>query len=213
MKTLVGIPVLYNGLICLQAFKSVIDEADLLIIDNGSEDDVKQAITLMSAYNDISHRVSLIRNAKNEYVTFAWNQILAAFLDSNCPHEHLVIMNSDMVMQPGWSKHLIDGVSCVTTNGSHKVDTEVTEGVPGVFIHLNKAMARLVYPISATLRIWFGDTFIYNTLYKHGYKTVIKAGLIGDHVHNGSMTVKRLPEFQEVIQRDMIEWETIKYII
>jgi len=42
---------------------------------------------------------------------------------------------------------------------------------------------------------------------------IVKAGLKANHVHGGSVTVRHLPEFQEVIQQDMIEWETIKHTI
>jgi len=212
-RVLVGIPVLYNGAVCLQAFKSVIDEADLLIVDNGAEADVKEAINQIHVYNNGCIRVGLIRNAKNEYVTHAWNQILGAFLDENCPYEQLVIMNSDLIMQPGWSKYLEDNVWCIVNGGHYSVDTEVFEGIAGVFINFNKAMARLVYPLPEKLKIWFGDTYIEKKFKNAGYKMIVKAGLKANHVHGGSVTVRHLPEFQEVIQQDMIEWETIKHTI
>lgn len=212
-NTLVGIPVLYNGSVCLQSFKSVIEEADLLIVDNGADEDVKQAIAQMGSYNDITHRVSLIRNDKNKYVTFAWNQILGAFLDNSCPYEYLVIMNSDLIMQPGWSKSLENNVWCIVNGGAYKVDTEVFEGIAGVFINFNKEMARLVYPLPESLKIWYNDTFIEKKFKKSGYKMIVKAGLLADHVHGGSVTVRQLPEFQEIIKQDMIEWETIKHTI
>src|SRR5579859_4489331 len=106
MRVLVGIPVLYNGNTCLKAFKSVIGEADLLIIDNGSENDVKQAI------REIWHEhanVKVIQNAENLFVNPAWNQIIKYFLDSK--YDQLVIMNSDLILELGWSSYLVDGMS------------------------------------------------------------------------------------------------------
>jgi len=206
MRVLVGIPVLYNGNVCLKAFKSVIDEADLLIIDNGSEPDVKEAIK--EIYNSNFPRVKVVEFYKNEYVNPAWNEIISQFLLYR-DYDQLVIMNSDIIMQSGWSKYLVDGVSCIPNDGSVKIDTETFEGNAGVFIHLNKEMARLVYPIPDSIRVWYGDAFIQRKLYKQ----VIKAGMICEHVHGGSVTVKRLPEFQEIIKQDMIAWETIKETI
>lgn len=213
MRVLVGIPVLYNGSVCLQAFKSIIEEADLLIVDNGAEQDVKEAINQMSSYNNGRIRVGLIRNEKNEYVTAAWNALLGAFLDSNCPHDQLVIMNSDLIMNPGWSKYLENNVWCIVNGGNYKIDTEVFEGIAGVFINFNKAMARLVYPIPKAIKIWYGDTWFEYKFRKYGYKMIVKAGLTGEHVHGGSITVRRLPEFQEIIQQDMIAWKEIEKTI
>lgn len=210
---LVGIPVLYNGAVCLQAFKSVIEEADLLIVDNGSDADVKEAVNQMHSYNDGCIRVGLIRNTKNEYVTYAWNQLLASFLDNNCPYEQLVIMNSDLIMRTGWSKYLEDNVWCIVNGGAYNADTEVFEGIAGTFINFNKEMAKLVYPIPESLKIWYGDTFIEKKFKKAGYKMIVKSGLLADHVHGGSVTVRQLPEFQEVIQQDAVEWERIKHTI
>ena len=208
---LVGIPALYAGDVCLRAFKSVIDEADLLIIDNGSAPDVKEAINKILHDYQFTTRVNVIPFSKNIYVNPAWSVILEYFLESD--YEHLVIMNSDLILYPGWSKYLEDNVWCIVNGGSYKVDTEVFEGIAGVFINFNKEMARLVYPLPAALKIWYGDTYIEKKFAKAGIKMIVKAGLLADHVHGGSVTVRGLPEFQDVIKQDMIEWETIKHTI
>lgn len=210
-KILVGIPVLYNGSVCLKAFKSVIDEADLLIIDNGSDADVKEVINKMLSEYQFTTRVNVIPYSKNIYVNPAWSVILEYFLESE--YEQLVIINSDLIVQPGWSKYLEDNVWCIVNGGTYSVDTEVFEGIAGVFINFNKEMARLVYPLPESLKIWYGDTFIEKKFKKAGYKMIVKAGLLADHVHGGIVTVGQLPEFQEIIKQDMIEWETIKYTI
>ena len=69
-KMLVGIPVFRLGNVASYTLNSVIDTpADVLIVDNGADADVKRAIT---AYP----RAKVIVNEKNEYVNFAWNQIM-----------------------------------------------------------------------------------------------------------------------------------------
>lgn len=206
-KPLIGIPCLYHGHICLKAFKSVIDEADLLIIDNGGDRSVKHAIGLMREEYG-TPRVNLIANAENKYVNPAWCQILKYFLASD--YEQLIIMNSDLIMMPGWSEHLVDGEICIPTDGSHTSDIEVFEGTAGVFIHLNKEMANLVYPIPESIKIWFGDNVIFGKLRKSGYKTIIKSKLIATHYQNGSQTVKILPGISELIELDKLAWAEIE---
>lgn len=207
MKILCGIPCLYNGETCLRAF-SVVDEenVDLLIIDNGSDTDVKYSIDLVkNAYSN----VKVIKHNKNIFVNPAWNEILAYFLN-NGQYDQLIIMNSDLILSPRWSNFIEDGISCLTTDGSHTANTEAFEGTPGVFIHLNKEMARLVYPIPEEIKIWYGDLWIYSKLRKAGYKTIIKAGLIANHYHGGSQSCQKLPEFQEIIEQDKIAWVEIE---
>lgn len=204
MRILVGIPVLFNGNTCLKAFKSVVGESDLLIIDNGSEKDVKQAI------REIWHEhanVKVIQNAENLYVTEAWNQSLKYFLESN--YDQLVIMNSDLILEPGWSSYLVDGVSCIPTDGSHKEDEVVTQGSPGVFLHFNKAMAKLVYPIPNEIKLWYNDFWCYNILRNLGYKTIVRSGIIAQHFHGGSQSIAILPNKSEMIEDDKIAWRDI----
>lgn len=205
MKILVGIPVLYNGTTCLKAFESVVGEADLLIIDNGADLDVKAAIrTVWHQYSN----VKVIQNKNNEYVNPAWNQIINHFLGSD--YDQLIIMNSDLILLQGWSKYIIDGISAVPCEYERHSDEEVTAGTPGVMINLNRDMAKLVYPIPDTIKIWFGDQWIYEKIRKEGYKTIVKAGLRAIHWHNGSQTCQKLPEFQEIIEKDKLAWLEIE---
>lgn len=208
LKILVGIPVLYNDTTCLKAFRSVIEEADVLIIDNGAEDDVKQAIRIFKDELH-GHGIFVIENEANKYVNPAWNQILKYFLDSEY-YDQLIIMNSDLIMHKGWSQTLVNGISCVSTGGEHKQDEEVFAGTPGIAIHLNKEMAKLVYPLPKSIKIWFGDQFIYEKIRKAGYKTIIRANWMVHHWHNGSQTCQKLPEFQEIIAQDKLAWLEIE---
>ncbi len=205
MKLLIGIPLLYNGDTCRKAIESVVNESDVLLIDNGANHDVK--IVIDEFYQ--LPNVFVIRNKENIYVNPAWNQIMEFFLKWN--YSQLVIMNSDLIMEPGWSNYIIDGISAVPCDIETKEDKIVTEGTAGIAIHLNREMVKLVYPIPETLRIWFGDQHIYERIRKAGFKTIVKAGYIAYHYHNGSQTCQRLPEFQEIIELDKQAWKQLKY--
>ncbi len=206
MKILVGIPVLYNGETCLRAF-SVVDEpnVDLLIIDNGSEPDVKYSIELTkNAYDN----VKVIVHSKNTYVNPAWNEILAYFLN-NEKYDQLIIMNSDLIMHPGWSNYLEDGIVNLPCDGTLSKDEEVFVGSPGIFLHLNKKMAKMIYPIPSEIKLWFGDEYILTILREMGIKTIVRHKLIGTHFHGGSQSIAILPNKSEMIEDDKIAWEKI----
>lgn len=206
---LIGCPVLYNGETCLKAFRSVIKEADLLIIDNNSTPDVKKAISQICAESlQTEHQVCVIRNQTNEFVNKAWNTCLSFFLNNN-NWDQLVIMNSDLIIAPGWSNHLEDGISCIPCDGTLKDDVEVFSGTMGVFIHLNKKMAEMIYPIPEDIKCWFGDDWGYSILRELGIKTVVKYKMVALHHHGGSQTLAILPNKSEIIEQDKIAWAEI----
>lgn len=202
-RLLVGVPCLFNGETCRKAIQSVVNEADVLIIDNGSSKDVKLVIEDF----DKLPNVFVIRNKENIFVNGSWNQIMEFFLQWN--YEQLVIINSDLILSHGWSNHLVDGESCLVTDGSHKVETVATEGVPGVFIHGNRKMFEIVYPIPNEIKLWFGDEYLFLIWRELGYKTIIKPGLIAQHWHNGSQTIAILPNKSEMIEADKVAWAEI----
>ncbi len=205
MKILVGIPCLYNAEMCKLSILSVAMEADVLVIDNGADYGVKQMIKLLI---ECKFNIRFISNEQNIFVNPAWNQILHYFLQSD--YDQLIIMNSDLVMKPGWSNRIQDGISCIPTDGSHLVDTVVSEGTTGVFIHLNKEMARLAYPIPYGIKIWFGDNFLYGKIRKAGFQTIIRTGMLCEHIGNGSQTIGILPNKAEIIEQDKIAWAEIE---
>lgn len=193
---LVGIPCLSGAWHTKLAIDSVSEEADILLIDNDAEKEVKD---LLDTYPQ-----GYIKNQKNVYVNAAWNQILEVFLISK--RSTLIIMNSDLVMSPGWSNKLVKGNICIPTDGSHTEDVVVTEGTPGVFIHLNREMANIIYPLPDYIKIWFGDQFIYSVLRQLGYKTVVTAGLLANHVNGGSQNVNIVPDKDKIIAEDKRLW-------
>lgn len=201
MRALVGIPCLYNGDTCLKAFKSIIDEADLLIIDNNANTDVKKV------FIEFDNKAHFIHNLDNKFVVYAWNQILEFFLNSH--YEQLVIMNSDLILQQGWSQYLENNVSVIPCEGTLKEDEQVFKGTPGIFITLNKPMAKAVYPIPNEIKLWYSDEWIYTILRELGYKTIVKHKLVGWHFHGGSQTIGILPNKSEMIEADKIAWTEI----
>lgn len=226
MKVLVGIPVLYGPQHCREAIESVIDNENVtvLVIDNGSGPDM---INMLSSFPVGKYKGKLIvhRNPENVYVNPAWNQILAHFLAED-PHnqegyDHLLIMNSDLVLCPNWydvisNYGIVDGILVphITNNKNELTPketlkvTEVFEGTPGVLISLSRVQAKLIYPIPSTIKVWFGDNWIYEGLRKAGYRTFVISNLVA--YHSGSQTVSRVPGISEIIEQDKIEWEKLK---
>lgn len=217
MKILVGIPVVTGALHCKSAIDSVRYGADVLVIDNGADEEVK---TMLDDYAD-NHKVYVLQNPKNVYVNPAWNQIIKWFLD-NDDYEYLVIMNSDLTMgylwycicQYRWAKEA-DEILIPVINPKEEIYPApymlpaklVSSGTPGVFITLNKKQARLVYPIPESIKIWFGDNWIYEILRGIGYKTVIPPNLIAST--QWSQTIKRVPEAPQIIEQDKLEWPSL----
>jgi hypothetical protein len=196
MKILVGIPVIAHAEITRLAIDSVVGESDVLVIDNNADATTK----LMLMREDIS----VIENEENIFVNASWNVFLDVFLKTD--YDTLVIMNSDLIMQPGWSEKLDSNQICIPTDGTHLEDVVVTEGTPGVFIHLNREMAKIIYPIPDYIKVWFGDLFIFSVLRRLGYQTVVKAGLIVNHYNGGSLSVNIVPNKEAIIEQDKANW-------
>lgn len=194
---LVGIPCLYGGNHTQRAIDSVIGEADLLLIDNGSDQDVKKVIA--------QYQCNVIRNQANIYVNPAWNQILQFFLSGTW--SKLVIMNSDVIMGSGWSTNLLDGIIPLPSDGTIREPTLVTEGTNGIFICIDRKMASIVYPIPDYIKVWYGDLWIFSILRRLGYQTMMVPELIMEHVHGGSLNVQRLDGFVEIVALDGEQWE------
>lgn len=217
MKILVGIPVLMNAELFKQSVESVLgrEDVDLLIIDNGSESDVKAVIRLY----ELLPNVHVVRNEVNGFVNFSWNQIMFCFLNNN--YDRLCIMNSDVVLQQDWDTVLrnywevfVDDLLLpVVANELSTVDTSfnsgqlVTEGTAGIFITLTKQQCEMVYPIPSMIKIWFGDNWAFSILRGVGFKTVIPPNFLATHAT--SSTVSRLAEAGAIIEQDKIAWDNI----
>lgn len=222
-RILVGIPVLTGAAHCKEAIDSVMYKErsnknaaiDLLIIDNGSEQEVKDLI-----YNP--HFLvygTVIKNEVNQYVNPAWNQIIEYGLRNN--YDRIIIMNSDLIMNDGWDivcrnrwEVNQDEILLPVMDELHDVDTaiapakKVDSGTPGVFITLNRKQAELIYPIPSEILVWFGDLYLFTILRAKGYETLIPENLLAKHYW--SSTISRVPGISEIIEEDKKQWEIVK---
>lgn len=219
MKTLVGIPCLYGYEHTYKAIESVVNhDCTVLLIDNGAEPSVSELLTF---YNDNYKNVILIKNKDNVYVNPAWNQIMKLFL-SDKSFERLCIMNSDVIMHYQWLDVLsfvekfIAIVPCPQNTSLDGLKDDIcefnnnfieAESVAGIFIALNRKQVELVYPIPNELKVWFGDNWIYDSLRKNGYSTVIVDSL--KCFHYGSQNVQRVKGISEIIEQDKLNWSKL----
>lgn len=128
IKVLIGIPVLDNIEItrtCLQhLFRNTATEklnldVHVLIVDNGSENDVRRI--LGKEFQNTPFPAHFIRNARNEGVASAWNQILkfspqkedgAKFF-----YDYYVISNNDALFGVDWLQPLVEAMESDKTIG------------------------------------------------------------------------------------------------
>jgi hypothetical protein len=204
MRILVGIPVIYCEECvqqCLESLKG--QDVEILIIDNDATEEIKKMI---SGY---PHLI----NEKNVYVNPAWNQIMKIFLNSN--YDKLIILNSDMILEKDVIQKIqnidIDkeGTIILPNVSDHHISEGVREiewGFPGIMIVLSRKMCELVYPIPESLKLWFGDDWIYRRLIKNGYKLRVHYDIKAKHA--GSRSIVSLKEAVEIIEQDKINWLT-----
>jgi len=211
MKITIGIPVIYCASCvshCIGNIKN--QDVELLFVDNNSDMAIKQ---LIRPYRTIV-------NPKNVYVNPAWNQLMAAFLESD--RDLLIIMNSDLYVKHDLISKLkllpLDEekiIVCLNLASEFveapRTVTKINGGAAGVFLALTKAMVKLVYPIPDSIKLWFGDNWIYQRLQKHGYQLTIYSDLQAKHGSSASVSV--LPEACEVIERDKVAWEALQQMI
>ena len=120
-KILIGIPVLNNlemTRACLQHIfrnTSIVRlplEVSLLIIDNGSSDDI--AGMLRDDFSQRDFPVYYRKNPRNLGVAIAWNQILC-FSPENIPgapffYDYYVIANNDAMVCPDWLQNMVEAM-------------------------------------------------------------------------------------------------------
>lgn len=219
-KILISIPCLTGAVHVQETIESVIDKenVDVLICDNGATQEVKDVI------NSYDSKVKVIRNEQNIFVNPAWNQFINYFLCDKS-YSHLVIMNSDLIMQKDWDKVLRNRwainpneilIPIMTQDKTlmlKDVDTSVMEaqrvheGTAGVFITMNRKQAEIVYPIHPSILVWFGDNWLYHILRSLNYETLIPSNLLS--YHYWSATIQKVGGILEIIEQDKINWENI----
>lgn len=118
-KILIGIPVLDNiemTRVCLQSLYQYTDtdrldlDISLLIIDNGSSDDI--AGLLKGEFRGERFPTYYLRNPQNLGVAIAWNQILrfspGIIYGSTFYYDYYVLSNNDVLFGPDWLQPLVD---------------------------------------------------------------------------------------------------------
>lgn len=223
---LVGIPCLFGATHTRMSIESVanIEGVDVLLIDNGAEQSVKDIIKEFL----IEPNVTAIHNEQNLYVNAAWSQIIQYFLEHE-EYDYLLIMNSDLGLNKNWVNVLDEyfsrvpyaiPVPVVSDNPDNltaevnivPVETELTEGIAGVLIVLHRKHAQKVYPIPDGIKIWYGDNWIFDKLRNTGYKTFQLDNFLTYNYHNGSQNVSKVEGAAEIIEQDKLEWEKIKHL-
>lgn len=208
MKLLTIVPVLHDAVwtkLCLDKIKG-----DLLVIDNGADEQVK----------DVIKDYDVLRNDENIFVNPVWNQAIRFFLRSD--YDLLALICSDVVMMANWEDFVLrffDGNMMIPTviNGiPERMENilvmddkhiEVTEAA-GLFFIFNKRMARIVYPLPETIKIWFGDNWIFKKLMDKDIKINLYDNLYCMHGNSRSIA----PMFEEgtrIIEQDKKEWAKI----
>lgn len=209
MKVLVGVPVFRVPDLVRDCLKSLTDTgADVLVIDNAADQDVKQ---LIAGFSD---KITVIVNEYNMFCNGGWNQILRYGLDNE--YDVIGLGSSDAVLHNGWYESIVKRFShyekeVVLPSIGEPVDKpdytkadKVREGVPGFFSFLTKEAARIVYPIPSNLRHWFGDQYMFEKLRSQGWETVILQEVKAYHQQSAITFVT--PEAYDIIKQDKMEW-------
>lgn len=192
---LVGVPCYKDGPMvdrCLQSLRDPM--VQLLIVDNGSGPDVKQAI---------DSKGIVIRNDVNRYVNPAWNQIMQFFLDRPGRYDLLVIANSDLGMTAGWASKLR------AHRSSHPQEQIIfgkvgPERSMGAFFAMTRRSVLACCPIPDDILIYGGDDFIFEVNRRVGFSETVAEGVTMTHAVSG--TISKSPELWEIGKPDNGCW-------
>lgn len=195
---LVGVPCYKDGPMVNRCLRSLAEPGvQLLVVDNGADPDVKQAIA-----GSIS---IVIRNDVNRYVNPAWNQIMAVFLQSP-RYDLLVIANSDLVLDPGWAERM-------RAHRAHHPREQILFGVDaprqrrsaGTFFAMTRRAVLASYPIPDDLLIMGGDDFIFYVNLGVGHEEHVVPSITMTHVERG--TYDKSPEIWDIAKEDTRRWD------
>jgi hypothetical protein len=219
MTPLIVIPAVKNAHVTREALDSVIGlGVDIIVCANGADEDV---IQLFHEFKEKFRNISIWHEPTNIGVNPIWNKFVQHFLASS--YTHIGILSSDVIMQSQFLEVLqnrdipnempipieVDKVTVYEKlDPAGQVGQVVTEGTNGIFIWLSKEQARIAFPIPDGIKIWFGDNWIHEKLRIAGHKTVILGNF--QAFHHGSVTLKEMSTSSEDIERDKINWQTIR---
>lgn len=181
---LVGVPCYKDGPMVDRCLRSLAEPGvQLLLVDNGSDPDVKQAI---------SGKGLVIRNDVNRYVNPAWNQIMEVFLEQST-YDLLVIANSDLVLDPGWAATLRAHRTLHSCDQIiFGVDAPRQRRSAGSFFALTRSAVLASCPIPDDLLVMGGDDFIFHVNLGVGHEEHVVSALTMSHIERG--TYDKSPE-------------------
>lgn len=221
MNILICIPVVKNGVVLRECVDQILYKRNvhILILDNGADPDVKEALYHYDQYP----QVTIWHNSINKFVTEPWNTFLDHFIKSE--YDRLIIMNSDITLNKEWWDVCIGlfkelpGLTIVPTisddkrlmyekvKKKHHIERiPENKGIPGIFITFSKLHAKAIYPIPSDIKVWFGDAFIYELLYACNYSAYIASDLLC--FHHTSTNVNSIEGIHKIIEEDKIAWNT-----
>jgi hypothetical protein len=193
---LVGVPCYKDGPMVDRCLRSLEEPGvQLLLVDNGSDPDVKQAI---------EGKGVVIRNEVNRYVNPAWNQIMEVFLERS-NYDLLVIANSDLVLDPGWAEKL----RAHRAQHPHEqlifgIDAPRQRRSIGTFFGMTRRAALASCPIPDDLLVLGGDDFIFRVNTGVGHAEHVVPSITMTHVERG--TYDKAPEIWDLARRDTDRW-------
>lgn len=222
MKILLCIPIIVNPVVAREAINQVINKENVTVIlcNNGGGQEIDNLLSEFQHTNG----VRLWRRDVNTFVNPIWNDFIEYFLTMR-EWDKLIIMNSDLTLQQNWDQIIknrwyLNPDEVIVTNVSDdktrmyqpqpvEVDgsTQLYTGIPGIFITLNQRQAEMVAPIPDEIKIWFGDTWVYNKLVYLGERIIVPWNLWAFHHH--STSVQKVPGVYEMIEEDKIVWRDV----
>ena len=193
---LVGVPCYKDGPMVDRCLRSLSEpRVQLLIVDNGSGPDVKQAI---------DGKGIVIRNEVNQYVNPAWNQIMSFFLDRPNRHDLLVIANSDLVLDAGWASKLRTHREADRREQIIFGKVGPEHSSMGAFFVMTEGAVLATCPIPDEILIYGGDDFIFEVNRRVGFSESVVEDLTMFHAVSG--TISKSPELWEIGRNDNARW-------
>ena len=185
---------------------------ELIIIDNASEDKTETFFTNRVPYYDYLVDYKYLRQDRNIYVNPAWNLWV-----SQASWEYIMIINNDITIDAVWFEKplinaLFDNVMISSplytvwedTISNDKIWYQNNRYNPNNICGHCFVMRKEHYPvIPESLRIWFWDNFIYETMKKRGMIQVVCPDSTIHHFE--SKTVKN-SNIDAVIATDKAHW-------
>lgn len=180
----------------------------LIIIDNWSTDETKDYfVNAMPTYDK---QIGFIykRHEENTYVNPAWNEWVKLATE-----KYIMIINNDLLLEQWFEKPLIEALhdnimisSPIYTIWDKQNDVRYQHNRfnPNNLCWHCYCMRKEHRPkIPESIKIWFGDNYIFETMKQRG---MIQVACPNSRIHHfESKTVKR-PEVQAIIEQDKAEW-------